>query len=69
MELNGQIYAPAALTLEMKPGTNYVEDLVGPREIWAVLEERKDLPFPGFESRSFQSVASPNTGYTVPVPH
>jgi len=69
MELNGQHYAPAALTLGRKPGTNYIEKWVGPREIWAFLEERKGLPFPGFGPQSFQSVANPNAGYAVPVSH
>ena len=65
MELNGQLHAPATLTLGRKPGTDCVEERVEPRDILDGLGEMKILPFPWFEPRSFQSVASRNAGYAA----
>jgi hypothetical protein len=56
MRVGGQLHAPAALLPEKRPGTHYIERLVGPQGLSGRV--RKISPPPGFDPRTVQPVAS-----------
>jgi hypothetical protein len=61
MGVGGQRHAPAASLPEKTPGTHF-------REGW-VQGCSEGVSPPGFDPRTFQSVASSYTNYTIPTYH
>ena len=58
MEVSGQLYDPAALSMGKNPGTHRMGGHLGPRSALDILEKRNDIfSTPKFEPQTVQSVA------------